>query len=220
MREGNLLLPMENLFNFLKFSFFGFNNKFMSIIESRIEFSAKLNFDEEIKYKWIVLNEFVNTYIPFHKDFKKREHLNILFLDLINSYRGHRHLRGLPTRGQRTWSNASIAFTSNNVLRLFKLKFFKKKYGNISPNVLNSAFLLETTNHTWKLQWHEEWLRAKYKRISKNKLDLTFLRIDIQSFSRFNPNLKESKKQKYSPIGFDWGFTKFILKNKKRRKDR
>lgn len=31
---------------------------------------------------------------------------HVLFLDLVQTYKGWRHLRGHPANGQRTWSNA------------------------------------------------------------------------------------------------------------------
>lgn len=44
--------------------------------------------------------------IPIEGDLRRVEGLNVKRLIEINCYRGQRHRRGLPTRGQRTKTNA------------------------------------------------------------------------------------------------------------------
>ena len=47
---------------------------------------------------------------------KKMINLNIKRLILINCYRGKRHLKGLPTRGQRTRTNSRTSRKKHNSL--------------------------------------------------------------------------------------------------------
>ena len=52
--------------------------------------------------------------------------INIYWLELIGSYRGWRHIHGLPVRGQRTWTNAWSVYKSNLDLREFLVTLTKK----------------------------------------------------------------------------------------------
>ena len=44
---------------------------------------------------------------------------NLIRLYLIKTFRGRCHALGKPSRGQRTWSNASTSYRSNRVIRIF-----------------------------------------------------------------------------------------------------
>lgn len=44
--------------------------------------------------------------IPIYGFLKNTFVLNIIFLDLLQTYQGWRHFTQKPVRGQRTWSNA------------------------------------------------------------------------------------------------------------------
>lgn len=48
----------------------------------------------------------VQRSIPRAGSVKDKKSVHILFLDLLQTYKGWRHLRGHPANGQRTWSNA------------------------------------------------------------------------------------------------------------------
>ncbi len=161
----------------------------------------------------------------FHKkkNIKDRKLLNIFFLDLINSYRGWRHARGLPVRGQRTWTNAWTTYRANLVLREYKIILAKKIYGNISSSELNVAYLAEQVNMLWKLQWEQEWREAKKKRLVYLKKDVNLYKVDLYSMSKglvggYTKRGDKAKKQKqttrknYFSLGFDTGFTKTLLK--------
>lgn len=58
--------------------------------------------DEQI----ISIRNILNTEYQIEGDLKRLEALNIKRLMDISSYRGRRHRSGLPTRGQRTRTNA------------------------------------------------------------------------------------------------------------------
>ena len=53
-----------------------------------------------------IRDEIEKTGIPIEGDLRRVEGLNVKRLIEINCYRGQRHRRGLPTRGQRTKTNA------------------------------------------------------------------------------------------------------------------
>lgn len=58
--------------------------------------------EEEI----VRIREFVDNQVKVEGDLKREVSQNIKRLIEINSYRGIRHKRGLPVRGQRTHTNA------------------------------------------------------------------------------------------------------------------
>ena len=157
------LLYTYNFKNFLLSKMYGLKLTTLSIFEKRLElFSNSIVADFSSAQYSILLNMFYKI-IPSKKNIKDRKLLNIFFLDIINSYRGWRHSRGLPVRGQRTWTNAWTSYRSNLILREYKIVLAKRIYGNISSNELNVAYLAEQINMLWKLQWEQEWREAKKK---------------------------------------------------------
>jgi small subunit ribosomal protein S13 len=52
------------------------------------------------------INEIIDTSFPVEGALRRSVQQNIQRLKDVRSYRGERHRRGLPTRGQRTRSNA------------------------------------------------------------------------------------------------------------------
>ena len=55
--------------------------------------------------------------------------LNLIRLYLIKTYRGRGHSLGKPIRGQRTWSNAWTAYSSNRILKTYisETQYLKNK---------------------------------------------------------------------------------------------
>lgn len=150
----------------------------------------------------------------------KKHTLNVYLLDMIQSYKGVRHARGLPCRGQRTWTNAWTSYRANTTLRVFKIKLLNRAYKKTPQGQLNVYYLAEQINLLWRVFWKDEWLNARKKVIlvSKKK-NVT---IDVASMAKGNiispTRLKKmSKKQKSSigkntlTLGFDTGFTKKVL---------
>lgn len=76
------------------------------------EVIAKANVDPRRKVKDLSeaevghLREIIDDTLQVEGDLRREVHANIRRLIEIGSYRGLRHRRGLPTRGQRTRSNA------------------------------------------------------------------------------------------------------------------
>ncbi|MGZ6250925.1 MAG: 30S ribosomal protein S13 [Candidatus Chromulinivorax sp.] len=71
---------------------------------------AKINFDTRVRdltdQDVAVIQKAVNEYCLTEGDLRKEVVMNIKRLQEINSYRGLRHKKGLPCRGQRTKTNA------------------------------------------------------------------------------------------------------------------
>jgi len=114
--------------NFILNSFFfkkkfGLNFFFKNFLKLRLEIFLKKFYFNNI-HKFIF---FFNFNIFIFKSIKKKWLLNIFFLYFFNTYKGYRHLLGLPVNGQRTWTNAWTCYVSNLTLRNYK-KFFYLKY--------------------------------------------------------------------------------------------
>jgi len=137
-------------------------------LEARIESLLSLGVVEISPSQWIGFIKFLYLIIPMSKSFKKKRLLNIYYLDLISSYRGWRHSKGLPVRGQRTWTNAWSAYKSNLILREYRVEVSKRIYGSIQLNHLSIAYLAEQINSLWKFQWEREWKIAKKKKVYTN----------------------------------------------------
>jgi len=82
--------------------------------------------------------------------------VSILFLDFSYSYRGWRHLMGLPVNGQRTWSNANTTYASNKFLRDYKFKMGKLFFGRAALGDAKLALMSEYLNMLWRKQWFLE----------------------------------------------------------------
>ena len=170
--------------------------------------------------KWIILYNLLYYIIPINYNIKNRLLLNIFFLDLIVCYRGWRHLKGLPVRGQRTWTNAWTVYKNNLILREYKIIITKKLYGNLSIEKLNITYLSEQINLLWKLQWENEWKEAKKNRLLLVKSKFSTININLNLLSKgifFNKkNKKNINKIKLNKnvfsLGFDPGFTKALIK--------
>lgn len=201
---------------------FGLGNFFKLKLSERLEILDKYNFNLLSADKWIILLKELNFIIPKNKSIKDRLIFNIFFLDLIISYRGWRHSKGLPVRGQRTWTNAWTVYRNNLILREYKIIVAKRLYGNISTENLNVTYLAEQINLLWKLQWENEWREAKKKRLVFSKSSFKVTSVDLYSMSKgivdTSGNKKNKKKVKNQfsknlfTLGFDPGFTKALIK--------
>lgn len=206
--------------DFLK-NTYGLKNKLLNIIEQRIENNSNdvlQNFDKNEIDQFLTL---IYTVVPYNTSVLTRLKLNISLLDFLSCYRGWRHYKGLPVRGQRTWSNANAVYKSNYVLRNLKLKRSKQYYMNVPARESNVAYTAEYVNLLWKTQWPFEWYAAKTSRL-KFKGHPNSMKIDLYSMANYQimhplklKNLskkqKQSFKKNYFSLGFDPGFTKPLL---------
>jgi len=221
---NNKLFSMNSsILNFFLNENFGFSYFSINRFAERSEIFPTSNFNAFSTPQLISFLNLTSNIVIKKKTIKDRYLLNIFFLDLISSYRGWRHSKGLPVRGQRTWSNAWSTYKSNLTLREYKILLMKRLHGNFSINEVNIANLAEQINLLWKLQWEHEWREAKKKRLSAMKKKSTIFKIDLYSMSQgmvgdYSKKVKKTKKQKslkknYFTLGFDPGFTKSLLKS-------
>lgn len=170
----------------------------------------------------IIASNFFDQFLFTNMSYKTRCLLNIYLLHLLGTYRGWRHSRGLPVRGQRTWSNSWSTYRSNLTLRTYKITISKKIYGTSFSNESFTAYLAEEVNNMWRAQWGSEWFEARRKRINTQKNARNAVKIDLVAMSKLqidsyskNKDVNKLKKQKRNvfTLGFDSGFTKQVLKN-------
>lgn len=197
---------------FFKYSCYGFSKKLYNILLNRLESRLDKKTKDMKTSKLITVYKVLSNVVPNNKSLKKKTVFNIFMLDIINSYRGLRHAFGLPVRGQRTWTNSWSCYRSNLILRQFKIKLSKRLYTSITINELNIAYLAEQINSLWKLQWDGEWKKAKRQRQIQAKKSRNFYKVDLKSIASANVSVKENKKNTNYVIGFDPGFTKYVLK--------
>lgn len=216
--NGNIISSEESLYNNI-FLTYGLKKNSIKYVEQRMEIPLNLPVKSLKKVDWEVYLKCIYTLVPHKCSIKRRNTLNIFMLDLITSYRGWRHSRGLPVRGQRTWSNSWSCYKSNWVLRNFKITASKKNYGNVPVRDARTAGLAEYVNLTWKQQWYQEWLTAKYSRLRYKGGNV---KIDMHAMANYQvmhplklKNLSKKQKQtfrkNYFSLGFDPGFTKPLL---------
>lgn len=147
---------------------------------------------------------------------------NIYILFFLNSYKGYRHIFGLPVSGQRTWSNAKVAKKLNTILILFKekklLKYLKNK------KFKSFIYLTEYINYLYKYMWYHDWFLNKvhfikiFRRSRYIKPKFYSLHIKYRKITSFSRSfLKKQKKKKHNKrkikidnnsfsIGFKFGY--------------
>lgn len=205
---------------FFKNPCYGFSKKLFSIITMRFETRLERKSKELKTSKLLALNKILFAVTPNKKELKKTMIFNIFILDFIGTYRGLRHAFGLPARGQRTWSNSWSCYRSNLTLRQFKIKLSKRFYTSITLSELNIAYLAEQINNLWRLQWDAEWKKAKNQRQALARKSPHAVKVDLNAIASANVSLKKRKKQIAGSIGFDPGFTKYVLKQSIRNKNK
>lgn len=201
---------------------YGLKNNLLSLLNLRFESNINKKLKDLQTHELNVFLDHCYNIVPKNYSIFNRKLFNIVMLDTVGSYRGWCHFRGLPTRGQRTWTNAWSAYKSNGVLRNYKLKVYKKYYGGIIPEKeITVSYVAETLNFVWRFQWDKEWLSAKNELLKFEghpktmKIDL-YSMYNYQVIHPFKLN-KMSKKQRqsfnknYFSLGFDVGFTKTLL---------
>lgn len=228
MHEGtfinNKMITIRLSLNSIFFKFFGLSFFFKKIVASRCELLNSIEIGNYLLSQWFTLLNVLYKTIPNTTYLKKKWYVNICFFDIMLMYKGWRHFKGLPIRGQRTWSNCNSSYRSNLILRQLKLNNSKKIYGNISLNLLNTCNLAEQINNLWKSQWTNEWRDAKKKRIIFLQKNKSALKVDLHSmsknivwgFSKSNAKKNQQKKTTKNNVftlGFDAGFSKALIKN-------
>lgn len=66
-----------------------------------------------------IINMYLSQLISINNNIFELVKYSLIRLYLIKTFRGRCHALGKPSRGQRTWSNASTAYRCNRVIRIF-----------------------------------------------------------------------------------------------------
>lgn len=219
--NGRILDSNESIYSNV-INNYGLKNNLLFLLNLRFESNINRKLKDLQNHELNVFLDQCYNIVPRNSSIFNRKLFNIVMLDTVGSYRGWCHFRGLPTRGQRTWTNAWSAYKSNGVLRNYKLKIFKKYYGGVIPEKeITVSYVAETLNFVWRFQWDKEWLSAKNELFKFEghpktmKIDL-YSMYNYQVIHPFKLN-KMSKKQRqsfnknYFSLGFDVGFTKTLL---------
>ena len=200
----------------------GFGNFYLNVLSYRLESKLDLNIkDIDGSYWYTTINYLIKS-VPRKSSLKRRFLLNLVLLDILTCYRGWRHYKGLPVRGQRTWTNCSTSYRSNTILRNYKIKIAKNFYGNLPTNEISLALSAEQINLHWKIQFFDEWLSAKRSRLNYRGAPNT-IKIDFYSmangqimnpikFQKMTKKQRQSFKKNHFTLGFDPGFTKPLLR--------
>ena len=157
---------------------------------------------------------------------KKHKVVRLYWLELIGTYRGWRHMNGLPVRGQRTWTNAWSVYKSNVDLREFIVLLAKNIYSksNLNFKIKSLIYMAEHVNKVWALQWEKEWKLARKKRKEALKKDYKSYTINLARLAAGDVNTKKVRKNRKKQakekknlfyLGFDKGFSKFLLERNK-----
>jgi len=194
---------------------------FLNFLEIRMESDLNNTLNNLNENELEHLLNIIYKFIPFSNNVYRRLCLNIYLLDCRSIYRGWRHTKGLPVRGQRTWSNAWSVYKSNIIMRNFKSKNAKRFYLNAPVKESNIAYTAEYVNNLWKVQWPLEWYCAKVSLDNFTGHPST-LRIDLYIMSKYqvmhplklknmSKKQKQSYRKNYFSLGFEPGFTKPLI---------
>lgn len=205
---------------FLQKSCYGFSKKLLVLLSKRLESRVFKKLNEVKTSKTYFIMHILYDIVPLDLSLEDKLNTNIFMLDIINTYRGARHAFGLPVRGQRTWTNARSCYRSNLLLRQFRLKILKRISISSPDSELNTNYYAEAVNNLWKVQWESEWRKAKRQRLIQEKKNRNTGRIDLQAIASGNVSIKGKKNKKTYLVGFDPGFTKYLIKQSIKYKDK
>lgn len=164
----------------------------------------------------------LNGYVDYN--LKKRLVVNLVFRDMIHSYKTWRHIRGYPVNGQRTWSNGKSVSKNNSLLKNFRINQILIAYGKKRKNKATQLVQAEYINKLWFKTWRSEWKQARKfnLRSARGRRKKRTIVIDLKSLSsgvtggyvrkgkarRFN---KAKKKFKNITIGLPIFFTRHLF---------
>jgi len=87
-------------------SIYGIGSNRAGYICKKLGFQSNIRFGDLNKSQMLLLKRFIETNYKIGFDLKQDIRNNIQNLMDIRSYKGNRHKRGFPVRGQRTKTNA------------------------------------------------------------------------------------------------------------------
>lgn len=222
-KNFNQIRKLDNYsIDFLVKNMFGFNRQYQNLLVRRFEKNSKHVISSKMSApSWQVTTKTFENIFPRKLKSTSKWMMNIYILDLIQTYRGWRHSKGLPVRGQRTWTNGWSSHRSNLMLRNFKVKIAQTVYRQVPVSEMNTMYLAEQINAMWKIQWQQEWSEAKSSRLEaiksgkSVKTDLIGMAkgniVSPQKFNKMSKKQKQTVKKDTFSLGFDPGFTKKLI---------
>lgn len=159
-----LIKFLKNLKGFSKYLFF----KFETQLECPLIYEWKnYKFWQKLLFLQILIK-----IIPEKFTINQRVLLQIFILEHTHSYKGWRHLFGLPVRGQRTWSNNKTIYRLTNFFKKFKFMCLQQRFLIKASKFSETALMAEHINQLWYFEWFEEWNSANQEfiqNVNKNK---------------------------------------------------
>lgn len=193
----------------------------------RLEVYKKTNFYGAITIQGKLLYKIISIFRGVKYSQKFRKIFNLFILDFTLSYKGWRHFKGLPVRGQRSRNNANITKVNSIDMTKLKDKLFKSNYKNLAGDYLKTISLVEVYNKLWFNQWNDEWSENRERRFkllsSVNKVCVyDFVSASAGRIAGFYKKPKAGKKKKivkdnYFTIGLDPDEIKLLIKTSLKR---
>lgn len=174
----------KDLFNFLKQKNSWVTNQHNSIFEEHKNYYLYNNLWSDRKLWNFFLWFFYNKHKSNYEQFPKINIANVVFLDMLGSYKAWRHCRGYPVKGQRTWSNGKSCSKNNNLLKNYRLKQFQSMYGYSKK--INYATLIqaECMNRLWLKTWPFEWAQGRKHAVRSKSRKGTTIPVDVINLSK------------------------------------
>jgi len=168
-------------------------------------------FNKETRYIFIPIINILQITFSKNLVISTKKLYNIYLLYMISNYRGWRHNNGLPTRGQRTWSNGWTCFKNNFILKNLLFKFAKEYYYNLDGVDIKLSQAAEDVNQLWRVQWNREWYSARRRWKIDVSQKVRNLKVDLYAMSKGFMNIPKpvhinKKKEKYYRV-----FTQLVL---------
>ena len=168
-----------------------------------------------------IISKLLYEYWPFSYTQKFYKLSNLIIHDLLLTYKGWRHFKGLPVNGQRTWTNSKNSKKSNIELKGLKFRIFKSFYKGFNNSSVNVGMSVESYNRLWYKQWHSEWVlnktkRQKFMKTSNKVCVYDFISVVAGRISGYQRQAKPGKKKRvyksnFFTIGLRKGSTKRLI---------
>ena len=209
-REGASTVLDLGLKHQVYYSVFGSPSWLPALLESRFELgpsSSVYSIDSDLA---IVLAQLTSELLPKPSELSSIPLLNMLLLDLAYTQRAWRLASGLPSHGQRTWSNASTSRRCARDLHRHKVSAASVYFSGVDSSELSLAVRVEQVSMLWYQQWRSEWSYSRSalrraigsKRVSFN-FDMRATALGLLGSLR-RDNSKVGKKKKKAVNRLCW----------------
>ena len=101
---------------------------------------------------------------------------HLVFLDMLQLLKMWRHIKGYPSNGQTTYTNANSS-KKNKTLLNFRLDQFYSFFGKKKRNIFPTLIQAEYNNRVWHNLWYLEWAQGTqfvFSLVNPNKQTIPF----------------------------------------------